>query len=102
MPTIKVVYMLITISINLICFTSQYDVSRINHRFDTKKLVTINKMTLVDRLYVDLTKLEFKLMKNKYFNEKDLANLYRLMTLVKGLRKNVHTPPPINWYMRQG
>jgi hypothetical protein len=87
---------------NFICFSSQYDVSRINHRFDTKKLVTINKLTLVDRLYADLTKLESKLMKNNFFNEKDLANLYRLVKLVKGLRKNVYTPPSINWYMRQG
>ena len=37
---IQVAYLLISLALNLVYFTSQYDLSRLNHRFDSKQLVT--------------------------------------------------------------
>jgi len=94
------IFILVVVSLSLIRLSFEYDVSRFNHRFDSKKLVTPDQMTDTDLAMAELTKLEYKLA-NKLFDEKDLSKLYRLMEMVNNIGSRLNTPA-VYWYSRQG
>jgi hypothetical protein len=99
---IQVAYLLIAFAFNLVYFTSQYDLTRLNHRFDSKQLVTTTSHTkkIEDLTFDELSKLELKL-EHTTFSQKDMNKLFQLMKNVVDMGKKVNTPH-VYWYSRQG
>ena len=100
---IQVAYLLISLALNLVYFTSQYDLSRLNHRFDSKQLVTSTGHTkkIEDSTLDELRRLELKLERAATFSQKDMNTLLQLMQNVIDMGKRVNTPS-VYWYSRQG
>jgi tetrahydrodipicolinate N-succinyltransferase len=85
-------------------FTSQYDLSRLNHRFDSKQLVTTTghaSKKIEDSTFDELRRLEVKLERAATFSQKDMNKLFQLMQNVIDMGKRVNTPR-VYWYSRQG